>query len=440
MKLPIALSFLFAPLGWAQDSAHVAEASWTAWRGPLGTGAAPAADPPVQWSEDENIAWKVDLPGHGKSTPVVHGDRVYILAAEGTRPARPNEIAQRPSFEGQRTEAPDVVHEFLVLAFDRASGELVWRTEVAERLPVGGVHQTNGYASYSPVTDGELLYAPFGSYGLYALDLEQGEVQWSFEIGPQNMRRGFGEGGSPALAGELLIVVADQEDDSFIYALDKRSGELRWKKPRDERSTWTTPLVVQADGKTQVIVNGTTAVRSYDAASGDILWECSGQTGNPVPTPVTDGEHVICMSGFRGAACFAFALDGRGDLRESEDAIAWSHDVGTPYVPSPLLVDERVYFLSGNSGLLSCLDLNTGEVLLDRERLDMSQVYASPIAAGGRIYVAGRDGSTVVLSHSDELEILATNMLENPIDATPVAVGEALFVRTDEHLYAIGKP
>lgn len=421
-------------------SAHSLQDHWPAWRGPLGTGAAPEADPPIDWGVDENIAWVTPLPGHGKSTPIVDGGRIYFLAAVPGDEASAEVLAARPSHEGMRTEAPTHLLRFCVLALDRKSGAILWQTTVAERLPVTGVHRTNGYASFSPVTDGERVYASFGSYGVYALDAATGEVRWSHELGPQVTRRGWGEGGSPALVGDALVVVADQEGDSFIVALDTKDGSVRWKAERDEASTWTTPLVVGSGEKAQVVVNGTNAVRSYDPRSGAVLWHCDGQTANAIPTPVSDGERVLVTSGFRGSACVALPLSQRGDLRAVEGGVHWSDEGGTPYVPSPVLVDGLVYMTSGNSGILSCFDLATGERLIDRQRLDLAQVYASPLAAAGRIYVTGRDGTTVVFRHGEELEILAVNSLDDPIDASPVAVGKALFLRSESRAYAIGTP
>lgn len=410
---------------------------WPRWRGPLSTGAAPDANPPVHWSAETNVKWKAALPGHGKSTPIVLGDRIYLLAAEATRKASEKELSERTLVAGGRESPPDEWMRFWVLALDRADGHVVWQKAVTERLPVATTHQTNGYASSSPVTDGQGLYVNFGSYGVYALDPASGEVRWSYELGPQKMRNGFGEGSSPALWKDTLVVAADQEEHSRIVALDARTGKLRWETPRDEVSTWTTPLVVEVGGKAQVILNGTGAVRGYDLATGEELWHCDGQTANAIPTPVTDGEILVATSGFRGTACYALSLTGRGDLKKAEDAIFWTHEGGTPYVPSPVLVDGKVYFLSGNKGLLSCLDLATGEQLVDRERLELTDVYASPLAAGGRLYVTDRAGTTVVLRHGDDLEVLATNELGEPVDATPVAVGKTLYLRSDTSLFAI---
>jgi outer membrane protein assembly factor BamB len=434
--LALALEFSVAS-GFAGGQDQATDRAWPAWRGPDGSGCAPHADPPIRWSETENLLWKRPLPGHGKSTPIVVGSRIFLLAAEPSGEASAAELAARTPFEAQLTTAPTTKLRFLVLALDRETGATLWQRTVAERLPVAGAHDTNGYASFSPVADGARVYASFGSYGVYALDAERGEVLWSHELGPQRMRRGWGEAASPALHGETLLVAADQEQGSYLVALDARTGAVRWKRERDEPSTWTTPLVVDGGGALQVIVNGTNAVRSYELATGEDLWRCGGQTVNAIPSVVSDGRFAFALSGYQGTACYALRLEKRGDLGAQEGAVAWSHTRGTPYVPSPALVDGRLYFLAANSGLLSCLDAKSGAVLLDRERLEIASAYASPLAAGGRLYVAGRDGTTVVLRHAEKLEVLAVNQLEDGLDASPVAIGRTLYLRSDRHLYAL---
>ncbi len=411
---------------------------WPAWRGPQRNGFAPGATPPTEWSETKNVAWKSVLPGNGKSTPIIQGNHIYVVNAIEARPATPEELKSRKTTGGGRgTPPPDEFLAFLVFAIDAKDGEVVWESNVTERLQTGGIHSTNGYSSFSPVTDGEKLYLSLGSNGVHCLDLESGDVEWTYEIGPQRIRREFGEAGSPALAGDLLIVVADQEDESYIHALDKKTGELAWKKSRDENSTWTTPLVLADSGELQIVVNGTNAVRSYKATNGDVLWSCTGQTTNPIPSPVSDGETVVVTSGFRGAAMMAFPLDKTGNLQETEGGVIWSHSTGTPYVPSPVLADGKVYMLSGNKGMISCVDYATGKVLVDRMRLDLGNVYASILAAGDHLYVVGRDGATAVLKHGKELEVVAMNQLDEPVDASPIAVGDVLYLRSDSSLYAI---
>ncbi len=212
-----------------------------------------------------------------------------------------------------------------------------------------------------------------------------------------------------------------------------------WKKPREERTSWSTPLIIERDGKAQAVVSATGKIRSYDVTSGDVLWECGGLTRNVIPCPVADASTVYCMSGFQGNALLAIRLGRTGDLTGT-DAIAWSHNKSTPYVPSPLLYNGKLYFFAGNNGVLTCLDTKAGEPLFDAQKLeDLSGVYASPLGAAGRVYLAGRNGVTVVLKQSDKLEVLATNRLDDKFDASPAAVGKDLFLRGREFLYCLSE-
>jgi outer membrane protein assembly factor BamB len=334
---------------------------------------------------------------------------------------------------------PTEIHQFTLLCLDRSNGKVLWEQVAREEVPHEGHHQADGtYASSSPVTDGEHVYAYFGSRGLHCFDMT-GKHKWSQDLGDMRTSMSFGEGSSPVLHGNTLIVNWDHEGDSFIVALDKKTGNTLWKKERPEKTTWATPLIVEHAGKVQVIAPATGKIRSYDLATGDILWECGGLTPNVIPSPVAGEGVVYCMSGFRGNALLAIRLDRTGDLTGT-DAILWQHKKSTPYVPSPLLYQNRLYFFASNNGILSCFDAKTGQPLIDAERIESLQgVYASPVAAGGRIYLVGRNGTTVVLRPSDKLEILATNVLEEKTDASPVPVGKDLLLRGREHLYCLAE-
>jgi outer membrane protein assembly factor BamB len=241
-----------------------------------------------------------------------------------------------------------------------------------------------------------------------------------------------------ALAGDALIVNWDHEGDSFIVALDKRTGDELWRRQRDEITSWATPLIVEHEGRSQVIVNATGRVRGYDLATGDELWAAGGQTVNVIPSPVYGNGMVFVTSGFRGSALKAIRLAGAtGDLTDS-DAIVWSHDRDTPYVPSPLLYDGQLYFLKVNSGILTSVDAATGSVHYGPERLPgIDGVYASPVAADGRVYLVGRNGETVVLRHGPELEVLAQNRLDDDFSASPALVDGEIFLRGHRHLYSL---
>ncbi len=331
---------------------------------------------------------------------------------------------------------PTEEYRFVLISLDRNTGKENWRRVAATQVPHEGHHRDHGYASGSPVTDGEHIIVSFGSRGLYCYDMK-GKLQWKKDFGDMRMRNSFGEGTSPALHGDTVVLLWDHEGDSALYALDKKTGKLKWKTDRNEASGWCTPVVTIHDGVTQVIVNGTRAVRSYQLSDGKLLWQCSGQTSNAIPSVVVDENFAYAMSGFRGAHLAAIKLGGSGDLTDSK-SVSWTANRGTPYTPSPLLSNGRIWYLSGNNGVLSVRDTKSGKLLVEGERLDgVSGVYASPVSAGGRVYIAGRNGTVSVLKDSAKLEVLATNELDDKFDCSPAVVGNQMFLRGKEHLYCI---
>jgi outer membrane protein assembly factor BamB len=430
----------------AASAGEQAEAYWPQWRGPLLTGVAPKADPPLEWSETENVAWKLEIPGKGSATPVIWGDHIFVLTAiptevSGAAPAAPQPEpppgASRRRRRGPRGIQPEFVQRFAILGIDRKDGKIAWQRVLREEQPHEGTHQTGTWASNSAATDGERVYAFFGSRGLYALDMAGG-VLWEKDLGDMTIKLGFGEGSSPALHDGRLVINWDHEGDSFIVALDAKTGDELWRKSRDEATSWATPLVVERDGKAQVVSSATNRVRSYDLATGELLWEASGMTANAIPTPVHSDGLVYVTSGFRGNALLAVRLaDARGDITGTP-AIAWSYDRDTPYVPSPLLYGAQLYILKSNDGILTAFDAKTGERHYG-ERLDgVPNVYASPLGAAGRIYVAGRDGAVAVVRSGPKFELLAVNELDDDFDASPVAVDGELYLR-GKHLYRISE-
>ncbi len=456
----------------AQTLLGATAGNWPQWRGPAATGTAADATPPLTWSETQNVKWKYRIPGYGTSTPIIWGDQVFVVSAEST--GKKSEVAKEPPKEGpapgagapppgggpegrprrgrpggggpggpgggggMRGEAPDEVHRWVVLSLDRTTGKEQWRQVVRESLPHEGHHKDHGFASFSPVTDGERLYVFLGSRGLHCLDLK-GKLLWSKDLGKMQTRNGFGEGGSAAVHGNTVVVNWDHEGDDFIAAFDTRTGTERWRQKRDEPTGWSTPLIVDVAGKPQVVVNATGKIRAYDLTGGSEVWSCSGMTANAIPTPVAANGVLFATSGFRGAALMAIRLGRSGDLSEG-DAVVWKHAKNTPYVPSPLYVDDRIYLYSGNNAMLSVFDAKSGQVLIDAQRVPgMNGVYASPVAAAGRVYLLGRDGATVVLKRADQFEVLATNKLEDSFDASPAIVGKQLFLRGHENLYCISE-
>jgi outer membrane protein assembly factor BamB len=429
---------------WADDFQSQRSHQWHQWRGPDATGVAPLGDPPVTWSEQSNVKWKVRIPGFGKSSPIVWKDRVFVLTAVAVPAPQaaqgpPVAAAQSPPALSQRRPIPPPKeqYQFVVLCFDRETGKLLWRRVANELLPHEGFRPgDNSFASGSPITNGRYVYASFGSYGLYCYDME-GQLVWQRDLGDMQTRRGFGEGASPTLHDGTLIVNWDHEGPSFITALDAATGATKWKVDRDEVTTWNTPLVVEHDGRHQVVVNATSRARGYDLDTGATLWECGGQKTNPIASPVTLAGQVYCMTGYRGYALYAIPLSARGDITDT-DQIAWQRSAGTPYVSSPLLYDRQLYFTKGRNAILTCVDALSGKPLLDEVRLPgLRTLYASPVAAADRIYFVARDGTTLVIRRGPKLEVLATNRLDDGIDASPAIVGKELFLRGNKYLYCI---
>src|SRR5579871_1246753 len=412
--------------------------NWPSWRGPTANGVASAgANPPIHWNATTNIQWKAELPGRGSATPVVWGDQVFVITAiETDREAKPDELPKPdPRFE-TKTKPPTHFYRFEVLSFDRSTGKLRWRQTATEAVPHEGHHPTHSYAAGSPTTDGQRLYVSFGSFGVYAYDLG-GKLIWSRDLGRLHTRLAWGEAVTPVVHGDSVILNRDQEADSKLVVLDAATGKTRWEAPRDEKSSWNTPLVVEHKGRTQVIVNGTNRVRSYDLANGHLIWEVGGMTVNAIPSPLAADEIAYVVSGYSGAAAVAVPLDSSGDLTNS-DKVLWRYRKGTPYVPSPLLLEGRLYFTQVNTPLLTVLDAKTGKPIVTAERLPgVSSFYASPVAAAGRIYFVDREGTTLVLKAGDSPQVLATNRLDDPIDASPVVAGRQLFLRGEKYLYCI---
>lgn len=417
-----------------EGSAALLEA-WASWRGPLATGHAPAANPPITWSADENIVFKTPLPGSGHGSPVVIGNRVFLTAAEPVGP----EVEPVPDDAPGAHDNAVVTrrHRFLAVAIDASTGDLLWQKALHEQLPHDVFHVSSTLAAASPVADSEHVFAFFGSYGLFCLT-HDGEVVWDVDLGDLQIKHGHGEGASPALHGNTLIVNWDHEGQSFVVALDKRTGDEIWRQDRDEPTSWATPIVVEHGDRPQVVVSGTNALRAYDLETGEIVWWCRGLSNNVVASPVATSDTVWAGSSYYRKRMMAIALKGAvGDLTET-DHVLWRRARGTPYVPSPLLLDGWLYFLNHYQGFLVRVRAATGEQPERPVRLDLGDVYASPVAAAGRIYLTGRDGATMVLAHSEDgLQPMARNELGEGVSASAALVGDMIYLRGDHHLYGI---
>jgi outer membrane protein assembly factor BamB len=408
---------------------------WPQWRGPRATGVAPHAKPPLEWNEKKNVRWKIEIPGRGSSSPIVWGDQIFITTAI------PSGTSLTESHQPRGGITPRVPHRFVVMAVDRKTGKVLWERVAREEAPHEAGHPDNStWASSSAATDGEHVIASFESRGIYAFDLK-GNLVWQSDLGDKKMRNEFGEGSTPALHGNHLVVVWDHlGGTSFIAALDKRTGKERWRQKRDEIDTWATPLVVEHGGRAQVIVPGMNRLRSYDLETGTVVWHTAGLTMNPIPSPVAGDGMVFATSGFRGNSLKAIRLASAKDDITGTPAVAWTLDRDTPYVPSPLLFDGILYILKTNNGLVSAFDAKSGTPLYQLQRLEKApNVFASPVGAAGRVYVAGRDGTTVVLRHGKTFEVLAENMLDDGFDASPALVDDQIILRGYKFLYCIAE-
>ena len=411
--------------------------NWPQWRGPLGTGTAPDAHPPLDWNEQENIRWKTELPGKGHSTPIIWGDHIFLTTAIPFGESLKPKFSDAP---GAHDNLPVTQHhKFVVVCVDRNDGKILWQKTVREALPHEGAHYTASLASASPVTDGELLFAFFGSFGLYCLDFD-GNLLWEKDFGLMHSKHGHGEGSSPALYGNTVIINWDHEEDSFLVALNKTTGEQIWKADRAEETSWASPIIVEHNGKQQVIVAGTDRVRGYDLATGASIWECRGMSSNIVATPVAADGVVYVGSSYEKKALLAIRLDGaEGDITGT-NRVAWSRDQRTPYVPSMLFYDDTLYFLTHYQGILSRVTGKTGEEKIGPLRLDgFRDIYASPVAAADRVYITDREGKTLVISHDETPRVLALNRLDDSFSASAVLVNSELFLRGEKYLYCIAE-
>ncbi len=401
-----------------------AKDDWRRWRGPNNNGVA-ESDAPLRFSPSENLKWRIPIPGKGHSTPVVSGDTIYLTTATET--------------ETDTESGALVQHDFLVIAIARETGKERWRRVATTAVPHEGYHRTYGsFASNSPVTDGEILFASFGSRGVYAYDME-GELLWKRDLAPMQMRNAFGEGIAPALHRDSLILQNDHEGESYIVVLDKTTGKERWRAERDERSAWPQPIVVNFEGRDQLITSST-RVRSYDLETGDLIWEAAGLGANAIPAVINvNDEMVIAMTGYRDPNLLAIKLGGQGDITDDPEYVKWTNQRGNAYTASPVLHEGILYFVT-DRGLVNAFDAVTGEKHYHQQRLPETYTFkASPVATNGKLYLASEAGDVIVLKLGTEYEVLAVNEMGDEVFvSSPVIVDGNLFLRSHDELFCIG--
>jgi outer membrane protein assembly factor BamB len=416
-------------------------ANWPQFRGSDARGVADHPGLPDRWSTNENVAWKVEVPGRGWSSPIVWGDRVFVttVVSEGeVEPAKKGLY-----FGGERKDIPKAEHTWLVLCFDLKSGRQLWRQEAHRGTPPNTLHLKNTYASPTPVTDGERVYAYFANVGLYCYDME-GQNLWSTHWPPVKTRNGWGAAASPVLCDGRVFLVNDNDEASFAVALDAKTGRQLWRVERDEKSNWATPYVWRNDRRTELITPASKRIRSYDL-DGKLLWELGGMSSIAIPTPFSDSGLLYVCSGYVGdkvRPVFAIKPGASGDItlkpgETNNQFVAWCQPAAGPYNPSPLLYGDCLYVLY-DFGFLSCYDTRTGQPFYQKQRVREganTSFTASPWAANGKIFGLSEDGDTFVFQAGPEYKLLRTNSLDEMCMATPAIAGSRLIIRTLTKLY-----
>lgn len=416
--------------------------NWPQWRGPDGSGISNEKNLPSEWSPTKNIKWKTEIDGRAHSSPIVWGNKVFLTTAiEGA--VVPGAKAVKHLGDGDKEFLhPDSVgadrkHTFKVICLDRDTGKILWQSTAWEGTPYDNRHRKSSYAASTPATDGKLVYAFFGTEGLYAYDF-RGKLAWKAQLG--NLATvGMGTGTSPILFDDLVIVQCDEDNGaaSFIVAVDKKTGKEVWKTPRKVQVSWSTPLLVRTAKRAELIASGTESVISYDPATGKELWRHKGLESNAIPSPVTNNEMVFLVAGYPAKIAMAIRLGGSGDLTDTSN-VPWKYAKGTAYVPSPILYGDYLY-LTTDRGILTCVDARTGEVKYEGGRIPIPATFtASPVAFDGKILMTSEDGDTFIVKSGPKHEILGTNSIGEAVYASPAVADGRIFIRGERNLYCIG--
>jgi outer membrane protein assembly factor BamB len=416
-------------------------ANWPQWRGPDGSGISNEKNLPADWSPTKNIKWKTPIEGRGHSSPIVWGNRIFLTTAiEGE--LVPGAKAVKHLNDGKEYVHPDSVganhkQTFKVIALDRNTGKILWDVVAWEGTPYDDRHRKSSFASSTPATDGKMVYAFFGTEGLYAFDYN-GKLAWKAQLG--NLPTvGMGTGTSPILFENLVIVQCDEEngESSFIVALDKTTGKEAWRTPRKVQVSWSTPLLVKTATRAELIASGTEFVIAYDPATGKELWRHKGVESNAIPSPVANNDTVFVVAGFPAKIALAIKLGGSGDLTGTKNA-TWKYEKGTAYVPSPILYGDYLY-LTTDRGILTCIDAKTGEVKYEGGRIPIPATFtASPVAFEGKILMTSEDGDTFIIKAGPKHEIIGTNSIGEAVYASPAIADGRIFIRGEKNLYSIG--
>ena len=415
--------------------------NWPQWRGPDGSGISTEKNLPAEWSTTKNIKWKTPIEGRGHSSPIVWGNKIFLTTAiEGD--VVPGAKAARHVMDNKDFVHPDSIgankkHTFKVIAIDRDNGKVLWQSTAWEGTPYDDRHRKSSYAASTPATDGKLVYAYFGTEGLYAYDFN-GKLAWKADLGKLGTV-GMGTGTSPILFDNFVIVQCDEEngESSFIVGLDKKTGKEVWRTPRKVQVSWSTPLLVKTAKRAELITSGTEFILSYDPATGKELWRHKGVESNAIPSPVANSDMVYVVAGFPAKIALGIRLGNNGDLTGTPN-VPWQYTKGTAYVPSPILYGDYLY-LTTDRGILTALDAKTGEVKYEGGRIPIPATFtASPVAFEGKILMTSEDGDTFMIKAGPKHEILGTNSVGEAVYASPAIADGHIFIRGEKNLYCIG--
>ncbi len=417
--------------------------NWPQFRGSDSRGISEGEGLPHRWSATENVEWKRDLPGRAWSSPIVWGDRIFLTNAVT---AAELEAAKKGLYAGgERPKLDKPVHR-MVVALDLETGDVIWESEVYSEKPAFGIHVKNSFASATPIADGERIYAYFGNVGLFCLDFE-GDVVWKKLVEPAKLRNDWGPGASPVLGDDRIYLVNDNDEESYMLALDKRTGKEAWRVDREEGTNWATPYIWKNALRTEIVTPGTDKVRSYDL-DGNLLWTIEGMSWITVATPFEYDGLLFVTSGYvmekEWRPVYAIRPGAAGDIslkdeQTSNDWIVWSQKLAAPYNPSTLAYRDRLYVLY-DFGSFGAFDTKTGESVFEQARFPKRGAFTtSPWAYDGKVFCMNEDGVTYVLKAGDEFELLHTNALadDDMGMATPAIVGDRLLIRTSARIYSI---
>ncbi|HEX3188095.1 MAG TPA: PQQ-binding-like beta-propeller repeat protein [Pyrinomonadaceae bacterium] len=415
--------------------------NWPQWRGPDGSGISTEKNLPAEWSTTKNIKWKTPIEGRGHSSPIVWGNKIFLTTAiEGD--VVPGAKAARHVMDNKDFVHPDSIgankkHTFRVIAIDRDNGKVLWQSTAWEGTPYDDRHRKSSYAASTPATDGKLVYAYFGTEGLYAYDFN-GKLAWKADLGKLGTV-GMGTGTSPILFDNFVIVQCDEENGeaSFIVGLDKKTGKEVWRTPRKVQVSWSTPLLVKTAKRAELITSGTEFILSYDPATGKELWRHKGVESNAIPSPVANSDMVYVVAGFPAKIALGIRLGNNGDLTGTPN-VPWQYTKGTAYVPSPILYGDYLY-LTTDRGILTCIDAKTGEVKYEGGRIPIPATFtASPVAFEGKILMTSEDGDTFIIKAGPKHEIIGTNSVGEPVYASPAIADGRIYIRGEKNIYCIG--